>query len=59
MKILKITGIVILVIIILMIILPFLFKDQIVTLVKAKANENVNAVVNFEDAGLNLFSNFP
>jgi hypothetical protein len=59
MKILKITGIVLLVIIILMIVLPFLFKDQIVALVKEKANENLNAVVNFEDVGLNFFTSFP
>jgi hypothetical protein len=59
MKALKITGIVILVIILLMIILPFLFRDQIVELVKREANENLNATVNFENAGLNFFSRFP
>lgn len=59
MKILKISGIVLLVIIVLMIILPFLFKGQIIDLVKEQANKNLNAVVNFEDAGLNLFSSFP
>ncbi len=59
MKILKITGIIVLVIIILMIILPFLFKDQIVTLVKQEANKNLNAEMNFEGVGLNLFSSFP
>jgi hypothetical protein len=59
MKILKITGIVLLVIILLMIIVPFLFKDQIVDLVKREANKNLNATFNFEDAGLNLFSSFP
>jgi hypothetical protein len=59
MKFLKITGIVILVIILLMIILPFLFKDQIVDLVKKEANKKLNAELNFEDVGLNLFSSFP
>lgn len=58
-KFLKISAIVIGIIILLMIILPFLFKDQIVELVKNEANKNLNATVNFEDVGLNLFSSFP
>ncbi len=58
-KFLKITGIVILVIILLMILLPFLFKGKIIEIVKKEANKNLNATLNFEDAGLNFFSSFP
>ncbi|HVO76238.1 MAG TPA: AsmA-like C-terminal region-containing protein [Ignavibacteriaceae bacterium] len=58
-KFFKITGIVILVIILLMILLPFLFKGKIIEIVKKQANKNLNATLNFEDAGLNFFSSFP
>ena len=56
---LKIIGILFLVIIALMIILPLFFKDDLVNLVKEKANEQINAELQFEDFGMNLFSNFP
>lgn len=42
------------------IILPILFKDDIVELVKKQANENLNARVNFNnDITLSLIKNFP
>ncbi len=40
--------------------IPFFFKDKIAALVKEQANNNVNAVVNFDnDIDLSLFKNFP
>ena len=56
---LKIIGVLFLVIIALMIILPLFFKDDLVNLAKEKANEQLNAELQFEDFGVNLFSNFP
>ncbi|MFZ0389852.1 MAG: AsmA-like C-terminal region-containing protein [Calditrichia bacterium] len=56
---LKIFGIFILIIIALMIIIPLFFKDNLVNLVKEKANEQLNAKLQFEDFGMNLFSSFP
>ncbi|MGE5457867.1 MAG: AsmA-like C-terminal region-containing protein [Methanococcaceae archaeon] len=58
-KSLKIGGIVIGIIIILMLIIPFLFKDKIAGIVKKEANKRINATLDFESAGLNLFSHFP
>jgi uncharacterized protein involved in outer membrane biogenesis len=58
-KFLKISGIILGVILLLMIILPFLFKDKIIQIVKEEANKSLTAELNFEDAGLNLFSRFP
>ena len=56
---LAIAGIVLVVIIVAMIAIPFLFKDKIKTAVLNVANEQLNAKVDIEDFGLNLFSNFP
>lgn len=58
-RIMKWTGITFLVLIILIIAAPFLFKDQIVQLVKDTANEQLNAKVNFGNFDLTLFSSFP
>lgn len=49
----------ILILLALMILIPFLFKGKIKDAVIAAANENLNAKVEIEDFGLNLFSNFP
>ena len=59
MKVLKIIGIIIGVVLLLMILIPYIFKDQITGIVKNEVNKNVNAVVDFKDAGLNLFEHFP
>ncbi|MFV0419769.1 MAG: AsmA-like C-terminal region-containing protein [Dysgonomonas sp.] len=56
---LAIAGIVLVVIIVAMIAIPFLFKDKIKTAVLNAASEQLNAKVDIEDFGLNLFSNFP
>ncbi|HEX2865767.1 MAG TPA: AsmA-like C-terminal region-containing protein [Ignavibacteriales bacterium] len=54
-----VVSIILLVIIILMMFVPMLFKDQIAELVKKQANKQLNAVLNFESAGLNMFKSFP
>lgn len=46
-------------IVVLAILLPIIFKDDIVEGVKKEINENVNAKVEFEDASLSLFNDFP
>lgn len=58
-RILKWTGITFLLLLVLIISAPFLFKKQIVQLVKDKANENLNAKVNFGEFGLTLIKSFP
>ena len=58
-RILKWTGISLLVIILLLIAAPFIFKDKIVAIVKEQANANLNAKVDFGDFDLSLISSFP
>ncbi len=56
---LKFTGITIAVILVLMLVMPFLFKDKVLNLVKQEANEMLNAKLEFESLDLSLFSHFP
>jgi hypothetical protein len=58
-KVLKITGITLLVLIIALATAPFLFKDKIIAMVKESINENINAKVDFTDADVSFFRNFP
>lgn len=58
-KFLKITGISLGVIFLLLLVLPFVFKGKIVEAVKTAANDNLNAVVNFDDVSISLIRNFP
>lgn len=62
-KTLKITGIIIgslLVLVILAAVLvPVLFKDQLVAKAKEIVNENINAKVDFKDVNISIFKNFP
>jgi len=58
-KILKATGIFLLVLIVALFAAPFLFKDKIKQLVVKTINENVDAKVAFEDVDLSLFKSFP
>ncbi|WP_294820041.1 AsmA family protein [uncultured Flavobacterium sp.] len=58
-KILKWTGIILLVLIIALAAAPFLFKNKIKEMVAKAINEQVDATVAFEDVSLSLFSNFP
>ncbi len=58
-KILKITGIVLLILVIALFALPYFFKDAIKEKIVATINKNVDATVSFNDADLSLFRNFP
>ncbi|MBT3303642.1 MAG: AsmA family protein [Bacteroidetes bacterium] len=59
-RILKISGIVILLLIAAIIVLPFVFKGKIIQIAKEQANANLHAVVDFdEDIKLNLIKSFP
>jgi len=58
-KILKITGITLLVLIIAAIALPFFFKGKITSLIKEQINKNIAAKVDFSDVDLSLLRNFP
>ncbi len=52
-------GILIALLLALAIILPVVYKDEIIALVKAEANKAVNAEIAFGDVGLSLFKDFP
>ncbi len=41
------------------IVLPIVFKDDIIALVQKEANNNINATLEFGDIGLSLFESFP
>ena len=58
-KFLKISGIFIAVLIVLMMVLPYIFKDKIVEIVKEEINNSVDAKVDFDGFGLTLFRSFP
>ena len=58
-KILKWTGITLLLLIIFIIAAPFIFKSQIIQFVKDEANKQLNAKVDFGEFDLTLFSSFP
>ena len=58
-KLLKWTGVLILIVILALFSVPFLFKDKIIQLVKDETNKNLNAKVNFGDFDLSVFSSFP
>lgn len=58
-KILKITGIFLLVLIIALISIPFIFKDKIQQMVVTSINQNLDATVAFEDVDLSLLKSFP
>lgn len=58
-KLLKITGITILVIIAILFAIPFLFKGRIIRIVKSEINRNINARVDFSDINFSLLRHFP
>ncbi len=58
-NILKILAVIITLLIGTIIITPYFFKDKIAALAKEEINKNVNALVDFKDVSLSLFSNFP
>jgi uncharacterized protein involved in outer membrane biogenesis len=58
-KILKITGITLLVLLVILFTAPLLFKDKIAKIVKEQINKNVAAKVDFTDLSLSFFRHFP
>lgn len=58
-KLLKFTGLGLLVLILLAFLVPVLFKGKIITLVKAEVNKNLDAKVDFKDVSISLFRHFP
>lgn len=58
-KIIKITGLVLVILIGVLIAAPFFLKGKITKLIKEKVNTSINATFDFADADLSLFSSFP
>lgn len=58
-KLLLIAGLALAVVVLALLAIPVFFKGDIVALIKREANKNLNATLEFEDLGLNLFQNFP
>lgn len=58
-KLLKILGIIIILLLAILIVVPMIFKDDIVKLVKQEANNAVNAKIEFGDFNLSLIKSFP
>ena len=58
-KVIKIALISLLVLIALAFAAPYLFKNQIVNLVKKEINKKINAKVDFKDVNISLFRHFP
>ena len=58
-KILKITGISLLVLLVLAFTLPMVFKGSILKKVKAEVNKKLNAKVDFADVDISIFRHFP
>ncbi|HMR16764.1 MAG TPA: hypothetical protein PKD13_09825, partial [Mariniflexile sp.] len=58
-KVLKISGISLLIVIILLIAAPFVFQSQIKEMVKRFINQNLNAQVEFSDVSLSFIKGFP
>mgnify|MGYP005993080951 CR=1 FL=1 len=58
-RLIKWTGIAFFLLIILIILLPILFKDEIVQFIKEEANASLNAELDFGEVDLGLFFTFP
>ncbi|MBF4982967.1 AsmA family protein [Nonlabens mediterrranea] len=58
-KFFKILGVFLLAVVVLLVAAPFLFKDQIATIIKNKLNGALDAQVEFAEVDLSLFSAFP
>jgi len=58
-KILKITGISVLVLLLVLMAMPFIFKGKILETVKSEINNNLNAKVDFESFDLTILRSFP
>lgn len=58
-RLLKILGVLIILIVLAAVILPFVFKDEIIARAKTEINNNLNAQVDFQDIDISLFRSFP
>lgn len=58
-KLLIVFGIIVGLLLIALTIIPMFYKDQIVTIIKEKANEQLACQMDFDDVGISLFRNFP
>jgi len=58
-KLVKILGISFLVLLIAAIVLPYLFKDKIIAVIKEEANKNLNATFDFKEFDVSLIKSFP
>ena len=58
-KLLAVIAVLFILIIASAIVLPIIFKDDIIAIVKEEANNNVNARLDFGDIGLSMFESFP
>jgi len=58
-KVLKITGITLLILLALIIALPFFLQGKIEQIIKNKVNNSINATLDFEEADLSLLKSFP
>lgn len=58
-KVLKITGISLLILIVILFTAPFIFKGKIVKIVKEQINKNINAKADFKDVSVSFFRHFP
>jgi hypothetical protein len=58
-KVLKITGISLLVLLVILFTAPYIFKGKIVKIVKEQINNNINAKADFKDVSLSFFRHFP
>lgn len=58
-KVLKISGIVLLVLIALLIALPMLLKGKVSEIIKNKVNNNIHATLDFDDVNISLLKSFP
>lgn len=58
-KVLKVVGIILVLLLASLIVLPIIFKDDIVKLVKEETNKALNAKVDFGEFDLSLIKNFP
>src|ERR671917_2226669 len=58
-RILAVVGGLLALLLVLLLVLPMLFQDQIAARAKEAANRSVTARVDWRDAGLSFFRNFP
>ncbi|NNK80550.1 MAG: AsmA family protein [Flavobacteriales bacterium] len=58
-KVLKILGLVLILLLVCLVLVPFIFKDELVQKVKDNVNESLEAEVDFGDFSLSLLKDFP